>query len=115
LSLLKKDGLAYSDSKRKTELLNDHFTSVFTKEDLAQRPTLPQSRLSSLNTTQVTTLEVFSSLQAHKAPGPEKIPARLFKLDSAELSTGLATFSQLSLDQGQISLDWKTALVTPVF
>ncbi|WAR02662.1 hypothetical protein MAR_009220 [Mya arenaria] len=31
------------------------------------------------------------------------------------LSPGLAELVQLSLDQGQIPLDWKTALVSPVF
>jgi hypothetical protein len=54
-------------------------------------------------------------LKPHKAPGPDKIPTRLLKLASAELSPGLANLFQLSLDQGQIPLDWKTALVSPVF
>jgi len=45
----KKDGLAYSADKQKAELLNKQFSSVFTKEDMAQRPILPPSSLPTLN------------------------------------------------------------------
>lgn len=110
--------MAYSDSKLKAELLNDQFTPVFTKEDMVQHPTLPPSRLPTLSTIYVTikgVQKLLSSLKPHNAPGPDKIPNRLLKLASAELSPGLAKLFQLSLDQGQIPLDWKTALVSPVF
>ena len=59
--------------------------------------------------------KLLTGLKSHKAPGPDKIPTRLLKLASAELSPGLANPFQLSLDQGQIPLDWKTTLVAPVF
>jgi hypothetical protein len=117
VSPLKKDGLAYSDGKQKAELLNGQFTSVFTKEDMAQRPTLPPSCLPTLNPIHVTikgVQKLLPNLKPHKAPGPNKIPTRLLKLASEELSPGLARLFQLSLDQGQIPLDWKTVLVSPV-
>ena len=54
VSSLKKDSLAYIDDKQKAELLNEQFISVFTKEDMAQRPILPPSRLPTLNPIHIT-------------------------------------------------------------
>jgi hypothetical protein len=114
VSSLKKDRLAYSDVK----LLNDQFTSGFTKVDMAQRPTLPPSRLPNLIPIHATisgAQKPLLNLKPHRAPGPNKLLTRLLKLSSTELSPGLANLFQLSLDQGQIQLDWKTAIVLLVF
>ena len=40
---------------------------------------------------------------------------RLLKEAADELSPGLAHLFQISMDYGKIPLDWKAALVTPVF
>ena len=40
---LKRDGLAHSDSQVKAKILNDQFSSVFTKEDTSTIPSLGHS------------------------------------------------------------------------
>lgn len=59
--------------------------------------------------------KLLKDLKPHKASGPDSIPARLLKTAADELAPGLAHLFQISVDNGKIPLDWKTALVTPVF
>ena len=118
VSPLRKDGLTYNSSKQKADILNDQFTSVFTKEDLSNPPKLPKRHIPSLSQIKVTVRGVFKLLQGlkpHKAAGPDKVPTRLLKLGAQELAPGLTMFYQLSLDQGKLPTDWKTANVSPVF
>ena len=118
VSPLRKDGLTYNSSKQKADILNDQFSSVFTKEDLSNPPKLPKRHIPSLSQIKVTVRGVFKLLQGlkpHKAAGPDKVPTRLLKLGAQELAPGLTMFYQLSLDQGKLPTDWKTANVSPVF
>ena len=57
------------------------------------------------------------SLSYFKASSHIKLqtPTRLLKLGAQELVPGLTMFCQLSLDQGKLPTDWKTANVSPVF
>ena len=55
------------------------------------------------------------SSKASKATGPDNIPGRLMKEAAEELAPGLANLFQISIDNGKIPSDWKSALVTPVF
>ena len=50
-----------------------------------------------------------------EAVGPDKIPTRLLELGAKDLAPGLTTLYQLSLDQGKLPTDWKTANVSPAF
>ena len=115
---MRKDGLTYNSSKQKADILNDQFTSVFTKEDLSNPLKLPKRHIPSLSQITVTVRGVFKLLQGlkpHKAAGPDKVPKRLLKLGAQELAPGLTMFYQLSLDQGKLPIDWQTANVSPVF
>ena len=80
VSPLRKDGLTYNSSKQKADILNDQFTSVFTKEDLSNPPKLPKRHIPTLSQITVTVRGVFKLLQGlkpHKAAGPDKVPTRL--------------------------------------
>ena len=115
---MKKDGLTYSSPKQKADILNQQFTSVFSKENSSARPTLPSSKVpsaSSITVTEKGVLKLLQGLKPHKAAGPDKISTRLLKIAAAELAPGLTKFFQLSVDKGQIPSDWKTAFVSPVF
>ena len=115
---LKKEGLTFFDSVNKANIMGDQFSSVFTQEEVSELPDLRQSRTPSAPPIKVNTkgvLKLLKDIKPHKATGPDNIPGRLLKEAAEELAPGLAHLFQISIDNGTIQLDWKSALVTPVF
>ena len=115
---LKKDGLTFSDSLNKANIMGDQFCSVFTQEDTSELPDLGPSRTPSVPPIKVNrkgVQKLLKDIKPHKATGPDNIPGRLLKEAAEELAPGLAHIFQISIDNGKIPLDWKSALVTPVF
>ena len=115
---LKKDGLAFCDWQNQANIMGNQFSSVFTKEDTSNLPDLGPSNTQSappINVDPKGIQKLLKDSKPHKATGPDCIPARLLKSAADELAPGLAHLFQISVDNGKIPLDWKTALVTPVF
>ena len=115
---LKNEGLTFFDSVNKANIMGEQFSSVFTQEDVPELPDLGQSRTPSAPPIKVNTkgvLKLLKDIKPHKATGPDNIPGRLLRKDALELAPGLAHLFQISIDNGTIPLDWKSALVTPVF
>jgi hypothetical protein len=114
---LKKDGITFSGSKQKADILNDQFTSVFTKEDDSNPPQLPKCHISDMSNITVTekgVLKLLLGLYPQKAAGRDKVPTRLLKLCAKELAPGMTRIYQLSLDSGTLPADLKTADVSPI-
>ena len=81
-------------------------------------PSVPASNVPSTKPITVTekgVLKFLQDLKPHKAAGSDQISTILLKLAGVELSPGLTTFFQLSIDEGKIPSDWKSAIVSPVF
>ena len=102
----------------KANILNQQFASVFTEEDMDNLPDLgisptPEMNKISINTEGVQNL--LQHLKPSKATGPDDIPAKFLKEVSIEISPLISFIFQASLDQGQISSDWKQARVAPFF
>ena len=98
--------------------MGDQFSSVFTQEDVSELPDLGQSRTPTPPPIKVNTkgvLKLLKDVKPHKATGPDNIPGRFLKEAAEELAPGLAHLFQISIDNGKIPLDWKSALVSPVF
>ena len=115
---LKKDGLTFSDSLNKANIMGEQFCSVYTKEDTLDLPDLGPSQTPTVSPIKVTckgVLKLLKDIKPHKASGPDNIPGRLLKEAAEELAPGLTFLFQISLDSGKIPTDWKSALVTPVF
>lgn len=75
ISPLKENGKgeAVHDSKKKANLLLEHFKSVFTQEDLENLPSLPQvfPNISQLNFDPTRIAKLLSNLNIKKAAGPD--------------------------------------------
>ena len=115
---LKKDGLTFCDRQIQANIMGNQFSSVYTKEDTTDLPDLGPSNTRSAPPINVDAKGIhilLKDLKHHKATGTDTIPARLLKSATDELAPGLAHLFQISIDNGKIPLDWKTALVTPVF
>ena len=114
---LKKDRLTVGDARGKTEVLNSQFSSVFTNEDDAPLPDLGTSSTPDAPNIQVGRNGVMKLLQGpepHKATGPDKISSQFLKM-APPITPALTLIFQASLGQGQVSNEWKTANVAPIF
>ena len=112
---LKHDGNIYNDSRTKAQLLNKYFTSVFTPSTSATFPPLnepPFPDIISLNIDTRGVLTLLQNLQAHKASGPDQIPARLLKEFSEELAPLLTLLFQASIHQSLVPLNSKHAKIS---
>ena len=115
-SPLKKDGITYSDSATKSDLLNRQLASVFSNEAPGDLPDLGPSNTPDVPRITVSTpgvVKLLKDLNPNKATGPDSIPGKLLKEAATELAPVL-TF-QTSIDQGRIPDDWKSAKITPVY
>ena len=57
----------------------------------------------------------YKSTKKDSAPGPDGIPAIFLKSCSDQVLNHLQKFFQKSLTEGKLPLEWKRAIVTPVF
>ena len=79
---LSSNGTNHSDSVKKSNILNDQFTSVFTSEDKTSIPRLtptdhPDAKPIVVNRKGV--LKLLKDINPYKATGPDAIPGRLLK------------------------------------
>ena len=106
-----------SDLLTKSNLLCEHFQSVFTNEDFC---TMPRLNMTSYPTMSHITIHsfcvenLFENLIPHEPSGPDAMPACLLCELSAAVAVALSFVSQMSLDTGQIPDDWRMAYVVPV-
>ena len=116
---LKRNGVAYSDSQSKAEVLNDHFSSVFTAEDtLPEDICLDSNQFPDISDSSVHTggvAKILRELNEQKASGPDELTARLLQEVANEIAPVLALLFQASLHQGRPPADWNHALVNAVF
>ena len=97
---LKKDGLTFSDSLNKANIMGVQFCSVFTQEDTSELPDLGPSQTPSMPPIMVNIIGVqklLTDIKPHKATGPDNIPGRLLKEAAEELAPGLAHLFQISV------------------
>ena len=114
---LRYNDTLYTDSKDKASILNNYFTSVFTTEG-ESIPTMDGSSfpdISPLFICDEVVVNLLSSLDDHKASGPDGIPATLLKKLTTVISPVLTIIFQASLQQGLDPMDWKSANIVPIF
>ena len=113
------NGISYSDSTTKANILNDQFSSVFNMNEdattIKDKGPSPHSAMDPIIIHPDGIHKLLAGLQIHKACGPDEIPTRLLKVLADELTPVISLFFQASLNQGIIPEDWKKANVVPVF
>ena len=118
--LKNKDGKLVCDDQGKAEILNSYFSSVFTKEDTDNVPTIPAKIPPADNCTDVhvsieEVKKKLSQINPNKAQGPDRVPAQILKELSEELALPLSILFNKSLETGELPADWKKAEVTAIF
>ena len=60
-------------------------------------------------------MKLLSSLNIHKATGPDEISARLLKESASQITPAFVFLFQAYLSQGKVPDEWKNANVVPIF
>ena len=115
---LKCDGITHTDSISKAEILNQQFSSVFTREqtdDIPDKGISPHHTIPELIINSTGVAKLLKNLNPHKATGPDQVPARLLKEIADQIASVFQTLFTASLKQGTIPEDWRKAMVSPIF
>ena len=95
----------YNKCEDKASVLSEYFTSVFTKKDTSNIPSLDGYSfpdISPITITYAGVLTLLSNLKIHKASGPDKILASLLKNLATSLVPALTMIFKASLSQSSL-------------
>lgn len=113
------EGVYYSETSDKANLLNDYFIKQTIIDDQrAHTPNMPTETVQSLSSIVISQDEVKSVLQSlklGKSSGPDNINNKILKELSLQLSKPLCDLFNYSLTKGVCPDTWKEANVSPVF
>ena len=112
------DGQTHSSAEKKANILNEQFASVFNVEDDDSMPELvpsPYDIMPDINIHVNGVAKLLRGLKAHKATGPDEVPARLLKEAADQLAPILTTVFRASYIQSTTPVEWRTANVVPIF
>ena len=111
------DGKEFNTARHKASVLNNHFQSVFTLEDLSNIPSY-HSSVSSMSPI-IISIEgiepLLTKLDTNESAGPDQIPSYILKHCANEVAPILQVIFSQSLYSGKLPSDWPMANITPVF
>lgn len=114
VAFLKKYGSTFSSN-----ILNDQFQSVFTREDAEAQslPSMPPLHpvMADIQITKEGVRRLKKNLQVHKAPGPDGITPRVMKEPLEPVASILTTIFVESKEGGEILDERKNAAIAPIF
>ena len=117
--LERPDGSKATTDKEKAEILNEQFSSAFTKEDISSLPVRDdlnlQSTLTDINITPEMVQKKLDKLRTDKSSGPDGVHPLLLKNLSSILSKPLSLIFNTSLQTGEVPKIWKVGTVTAIF
>ena len=106
---LEKDSITYSTDISKANVLNEHFYSVFTKDDDAILPEMADTLYPTMSNIEINTEEIaqlLNNIDPFKATGPDGLPPKLLKELSNNLAPCLTLLFRASLHQSALPEDW---------
>jgi hypothetical protein len=116
---LRVDSKISATDAEKAQILNDQFSSVFTREDASQKPPdkgpSPYPQIDDLTVEPNGVLKQLQSLNSNKASGPDEIPARMLHEYAEEVCEMLAHIFQQTYDTGTLPNDWTKARVVGIY
>jgi Reverse transcriptase (RNA-dependent DNA polymerase)/Endonuclease-reverse transcriptase len=113
------NGRIVQDNGEMAALLNNFFSSVFTREDttniLDPETTGCRSTISDVKITAKEVKGKIKKLRTDGAAGPDGMGPLLLKELVEEISWPLAKIMRTSLQSGEVPEDWRTANMTPIY
>ena len=113
----KQNPIAYTDID-KANALQRQFSSVFTDEHGETLPEFPPRTNQTVINIEITNdmvHEFLSKLNTSKSCGPDELHPRILKELKDVISKPIANLLNLSIKQGVVPIDWKLAMITPIF
>ncbi|MGI9459066.1 MAG: reverse transcriptase domain-containing protein, partial [Pirellulales bacterium] len=107
-----------SDARQKAQCMNNSFTKKFHSDSSKAYPDFPSQTnksLSSVYIDEVSVLAELSCLDVSTATGPCGIQSETLRECRRSLAQPLTLLFQKSLDMCCLPLEWKTAIVNPIF
>ena len=118
-NLQRKDGSMANTDHDKAEVLNQQFSSVFTREDLTNIPEFePHPCTSFLENIAITPNEVkkkLSKLRTDKSCGPDEVHPLLLNNLAETMSIPLSIIFNSSIQSGIVPKIWKQGIVTAIY
>ncbi|KXJ16368.1 RNA-directed DNA polymerase from mobile element jockey [Exaiptasia diaphana] len=107
-----------ADSLGKAEILSNHFSRVFTKEDVSHIPNMGNRSFPAMDSIFFNpegVEKLIKELDVKKASGPDKLPTRLLKETAGEIKGMVSFLCNQSYKTGELPKDWSNANIVPVF
>ena len=118
VSPLKLGTQLVTDGKEKAEILVKQFQSVFTTDKSDSLPTTTKqvkNTIPKLNITSKGVAELLKKVNPGKASGPDNIPNRVLKECAEQLAPSFTCIFQLSVDSGELPVEWLNANISCIF
>lgn len=116
---LKQNNEVITEASEIAKILNNYFSSTFTKENVTEIPVPTQldyrNPVENIKFTPKIVAEKIKSLKPSPAAGPDDISAILLQQYVDSLSKPLAIIYTRSLDSGVVPQAWRDANITPIF
>ena len=112
-----KDTLKFDD-KEKADILQQQFSSVFTKEPAGALPEFHKRCMTNIHLRTISGDDVKKKLKClnpDKSIGPDDLHARLLTELADELSEPLAAFFNETVNRGKLPADWKLAFISSIY
>ena len=119
---LLEEGNIISTDIEIADILNNHFGSVFTTENLNNIPDFNlshnkkiESPMALIRITERVIRKGITNLKVSKSPGPDEISPKILKMSIDSTSKALNLIFNRSVMYGEVPTDWKSANVVPIF
>ena len=117
---LENNGIKTTTDEEKSTLLNDYFSSVFTKENQENIPNFKKriedsKDITTAKVSQDEMRKLLEKLKPDKSPGTDEIHPRLLKECAQSLDKPLTLLFELSMRVAKIPSEWKVAEVRPIY
>ena len=115
--LKRSDGSLATTDYEKSCLFSEYFSSVFTADNNVLPDFNPDcnSNLNSFSCSVNDVIKVVRKLKNNSAPGIDNYTPFFLKQILAHIANPLTQVFNISLREGVVPSDWKTALITPIF
>ena len=102
IAILKSHGKEFTKPKKKADILNEQYDSVFTLEDpvLPQLPDSPYPDMPNIQIDNNGVIKLLSGLNTSKANGPDLLPMHVLKEAATEIAPYLSFIFQQSINTG---------------